>query len=462
MQYRKASNHMAERPNIVYFHSHDTGRYVQPYGYAVDTPNYQQLAEDGVLFRQAFSAAPTCSPSRAALLTGQSPHAAGMLGLAHRGFRLNDPSQHLATTLRENGYRRALLGVQHVIKGDPADLGYDRVAPPGHRDAAETADVATAALREMAAAESQQPMFLDIGFSETHRVYPEVDTAAARYVRPPVPVPDAPETRLDMARYQASVVTLDAALGRVLAVLDELGLRESTLVICTTDHGLAFPGMKCNLTDHGTGVLLIMRGPGDFAGGRVIDSLVSQIDLYPTLCDVLAIPRPAWLTGRSLMPIISGTRDEVNEEIFAEVTFHAAYEPQRVIRTQEWTYIRRFGNRRLPVLPNCDDGESRQYLFDHGWDQQPLAPEQLYHNILDPVQGTNRFDDASVTPVRRDLRHRLEQWMAATGDPLLNGDVPPPPGVLINDPASRSFHEDPFEVQPDGSFRRIPNSGINR
>ena len=75
-----------ERPNILYLHSHDTGRYIQPYGYAVPAPNFQKLAEQGILFRQAFDAAPTCSPSRAALLTGYCPHNNGMLGLAHRGF----------------------------------------------------------------------------------------------------------------------------------------------------------------------------------------------------------------------------------------------------------------------------------------------------------------------------------------------------------------------------------------
>ena len=83
-------NKTNSRPNIVYIHSHDTGRYVQPYGYAVPTPNIQKLAEQGVTFRQAFCAGPTCSASRAALTTGQCPHSAGMLGLAHRGFFFND------------------------------------------------------------------------------------------------------------------------------------------------------------------------------------------------------------------------------------------------------------------------------------------------------------------------------------------------------------------------------------
>ncbi len=77
-------------PNILYLHSHDTGRYVQPYGHAIPTPNIQRLAEQGVLFRKAFCAAPTCSASRACLLTGQYAHSNGMLGLAHRGFSLRD------------------------------------------------------------------------------------------------------------------------------------------------------------------------------------------------------------------------------------------------------------------------------------------------------------------------------------------------------------------------------------
>src|ERR1044071_886775 len=95
----------ARTPNILYIHSHDSGRYLQPYGYAVPTPNLQKFASEGVLFRRAFSAAPTCSPSRASLLTGQCPHQNGMLGLAHRGFSMADYSRHMLHTLRKAGYR---------------------------------------------------------------------------------------------------------------------------------------------------------------------------------------------------------------------------------------------------------------------------------------------------------------------------------------------------------------------
>ena len=117
----------SDHPNILYIHSHDTGRYVQPYGHAIPTPNIQRLAEQGVLFRKAFCVAPTCSPSRAGLLTGQYAHCTGMLGLAHRGFSLNDYNQHIIHTLRKAGYYSVLIGEEHLSK-DPKASGYDLVS----------------------------------------------------------------------------------------------------------------------------------------------------------------------------------------------------------------------------------------------------------------------------------------------------------------------------------------------
>src|SRR5581483_3521155 len=113
-------------PNILYLHSHDTGRYVQPYGHAVSTPNIQRLAETGILFRQAFCAGPSCSPSRASLLTGQYPHNNGMMGLAHRGFRLFNLEHHIIYTLRRAGYYSAVVGAQHITESSPP-IAYDEL-----------------------------------------------------------------------------------------------------------------------------------------------------------------------------------------------------------------------------------------------------------------------------------------------------------------------------------------------
>ena len=160
----------------------------------------------------------------------------------------------------------------------------------------------------------------------------------ALYSLPPANLPDTPATRRDMAAYKASARALDQGVGTVLDAIED----ENTLVIFTTDHGLAFPGAKATLTDRGIGVLLIVRGPGGFTGGRVSDALVSQVDLFPTICDLLGLERPEWVRGRSLLPLARKEADEVNDAVFAEITFHAAYEPQRAVRTKRYKYIRRY------------------------------------------------------------------------------------------------------------------------
>lgn len=426
---------MGRRPNIVYIHSHDTGRSIQPYGYAVATPNLQRLAEEGVLFRRAFSAAPTCSPSRAALLTGQTPHTSGMLGLAHRGFALQDYRRHLVHTLRTHGYTSMLCGLQHLAEASQ-QLGYDDIWEASYH-AEVVAPAAAAYIRR-----AEEPFFLDVGFVETHRAFPAAGPGP-HYTMPPPGLPDTAATRADMAGFHTLAQTLDQGVGAVLQALDDSGLAEHTLVIFTTDHGVAFPGHKCTLTDGGIGIALLMRGPGDFRGGRVLDGMVSQLDLFPTLCEYLAIPAPAWLQGRSFMPIVRGERGEVHEAIFAEVTYHAAYEPQRAVRTNRYKYIRRFDARTRPVLPNIDDGLSKTLLLDHGLAEQVVAEEALFDLVFDPHETHNLAATPAFAPLLAEMRLRLRHWMETTADPLLQGHVPLPPGAIANDPDGHSADEPP-------------------
>jgi arylsulfatase A-like enzyme len=423
---------VSHRPNILYLHAHDVGRHIGPYGHAVQTPSLQQLAEQGVLFRQAFAAAPTCSPSRAALLTGQSPHESGMTGLAHRGFSLTDPGQHLAAHLRRHGYRTVLAGGQHVTAGDPAALGYDVVTAPAAPDVGNAAPIAAQALEWLGASPNGIPFFLDVGFSEAHRPFRAVDASAGRYLRPPAPIPDTPETRMDTAGFLAEVQEVDRGAGIVLDALDRSGLAESTLVICTTDHGPAFPSMKATLTDHGLGVMLLMRGPGDFTGGQVIDALVSQIDLYPTICDLAGIPHPGWLRGSSLLPLVSGETSSLHDAIFGEQTFHAAYEPQRTVRTSRWRYIRRYGEGTSLVKPNVDHGPSRDVWMAHGWTDSVIDAEQLYDCLFDPNQACNLAMDDRLQHGKAELSDRLDRWMCESNDPLIAGDVALPHGASVN------------------------------
>ena len=187
--------------------------------------------------------------------------------------------------------------------------------------------------------------------------------------------------------------------------------------------------------------MLILRGPGGFNGGKVLDSLISHIDVYPTLCELAGIERPGFLQGTSLLPLVNGEASSIREEIFAEMTWHAAYEPQRAIRTERWKYIRRFGERETPVLANCDDSPSKTLLIELGWAQRRIAFEQLYDLAFDPNEAANLAHDPSFEEVRSELAERLHAWMVETDDPLLHGDPLPPHGAEINDPDQLSATE---------------------
>src|ERR1035441_3994251 len=224
---------------------------------------------------------------------------------------------------------------------------------------------------------------------------------------PASPLNAATAARLDKAGFHSSARNLDRAVGQILDALDRNGLTGNTLVISTTDHGVAFPLMKCNLEDNGWGVSLIMRGPGGFSGGKVIDALISHLDIYPTLCDLAAVAHPAWLEGKSMLPIIRGEANEINDEVFAEVTYHAAYEPKRAVRTGRWKYIRRFGDKHTPVLPNCDDGLSKSVWLEYGWKSMRLPDESLYDLIFDPNEHNNLAADPASKTVLTEMRGRL-------------------------------------------------------
>jgi len=431
-------SNLMNRPNILYIHSHDTGRHISPYGHAVETPNLQKLAEQGTLFRQTFCASPGCSPSRAALLTGQSAHSSGMLGLAHRGWKLHDYGQHIIHTLANVGYNSALCGIQHIAPGPDAvkTIGYDHhIETPSPR----ARDVAPAAAKWLHNA-PDKPWFLSVGFVETHTL-PSKDGSLfdcglgdPRYVLPPAPLPDTPQTRQDIADFAMSARVLDDGIGEVLRALEESGQTENTLVICTTDHGIPLPSMKCNLTDGGLGVMLIICGPGGFEGGQVVDALISQIDIFPTLCELLEIRCPDWLQGRSFLPIIRGESAEINDVIFGEVTHHAAYEPMRAARTKRWKYIRRYGDRKALVLPNCDDSRSKDLWVEGDWRARKREPEQLFDLIFDPGERQNLAHDADYAEPLHEMRARLDDWMQRTDDPLLRGAVPVPAGTMDKDP----------------------------
>ncbi len=427
--------------NILYLHTHDLGRYIQPYGFAPRTPNLQRLADEGATFRNAFCLAPTCSPSRAALLTGRYPHQAGMYGLTGQGWTLSLPEQHLGCQLRDAGMENVLIGVQHVTDHSMEamrQLPYERLlhveAGPGDSEYERIAPAAVEFLREP----HHRPFFLNVGFDLTHESswnrsfvlsHPEMGPLDTRSVRPLPHLPDTSEGRLDTALFYRSVEYLDRRIGLILDALDETDLADNTLVVFTTDHGPGLPGIKANLNDRGLGTALILRGPGGFTGGRMIEPMVSHLDIYPTACDVLGLALPDWLEGKSLLSLLETPERPLHDTLFFEQSWHGQRMPLRSARTERYRYVRRIGAEEHTVMYYNAEKYSRSWrqLQAAGLERFPMPREQLFDLIYDPQECVNLIADPACAEVAADLRRRLDDWMDRTGDPARHDTVPEPP-----------------------------------
>ncbi|WP_165452800.1 sulfatase [Paenibacillus thalictri] len=416
--------------NIVYLHTHDTGRYIQPYGFAVPTPNLMQLAGEGLLFRHAYCAGPTCSPSRAALLTGMAAHSAGMLGLAHRGAQMDDYSRHLASFLSRNGYNTALSGIQHEAP-EAEMIGYDNILgnPDFDMSVFDFDSVGWDLHNAKAAAEyiqekKSKPFFLSFGMFNTHLNFPQADPEInPAYLMPPPLFHDNRANREQWAAYLTSAKAADQCIGIVLEAIKDANIEDETLVIYTTDHGLPFPRMKCSLFDTGIGVSLIIRTPQRHGKGEAVDALVSHMDLFPTICELAGLSKPDWLQGHSLLPILEKKADSVREAVFAEINHHVEYEPMRCVRTERYKYIRNYGETAY-LMPNVDASEYRSFVGEHGFFHGEKPQEMLFDLYLDPMEKVNLAHEDKYRETKLQMEQKLGNWMQATGDPLLSGAVP--------------------------------------
>lgn len=417
--------------NIIYLHTHDTGRWIQPYNPSVSTPHLMDLAKEGTLFRNAYCCGPTCSPSRSALLTGEYPHCNGMLGLAHRGFKLKDYSRHLANYLKTQGYETALFGMQHeAARGE--DIGYDILFSDPRREERDMWDIRNGEKAlEYLRGEHKKPFFLSYGLECTHKPYPEPEVND-NYVAVPSCLPDTRETRRDFAGFITSAKRADECLGRILWEVKSQGLDKNTLIIYTTDHGVALPHMKCTLYDTGIGVSLILKYPGNKSAGKALDSLVSQLDLFPTMCQLAGLQTPDWLQGVSLAPLLNGETEEVRHEVFAEVTYHAAADPMRCVRTARYKYIKKYGNQKGYLPANIDSGESKELLLKAGLLNWEIPEEMLFDLYLDPEERVNLTGRPGYEGIYKEMKGLLMKHQEETGDFIGKGELKRPRGIVLN------------------------------
>jgi len=415
------------RPNVLMVICHDLGQHVGCLGAGLSTPALDGLAADGVLFDTYCCSAAQCSPSRGSIMTGLYPHNNGLIGLAHIGWELNEGVRCLPHYLNDYGYQTHLFGGQHESR-DSSRLGYRHLHQCGGK-AQQVAPAVAEFLREYAGSRHAEPFYLNAGLTEPHRPYQQEgyrgEDPAEVTLLPWLP--DRPGIRQDIADLNGLVYAVDDAVGAIRAALAETGLERDTLVIFTTDHGLAMPRAKGMCYDPGLKTVLIMRLPGRFEGGRRIGSLLTNCDFLPTLLEFVGAPRAEGIDGRSFLALLDGGEYEPRESTFAEMTWHDKYNPMRAIRTERWKYVRNFGERPLVYLPlDTYQGLAGREMRGEYYGSL-RSEEELYDLQADPLEMSNLAGDPAHAGTLAELRGRVEAWMEETDDVLLHGDVPPTP-----------------------------------
>jgi arylsulfatase A-like enzyme len=408
--------------NVLLIHWHDLGRQLGAYGHPdVSSPRLDRLAAEGILFTRAHSTAPLCSPSRGSLFTGRYPQSNGLIGLAHHGWEYRTGVRTLPKILSESGWYSALFGMQHETVY-PTRLGFNEF-DVSNSYCGYVGQKVEEWLRGGAPVSSGQPFLLTAGFFETHRPYPRdrYEPADSASVDLPDYLPDTPQVRQDLADFYGSIVTADAAVGRILDTLAQTGLDASTWVVFLTDHGPAFPRAKSTLYDAGTGIAMLIRPPTNRnIAPRVYDELFSGVDLVPTLLDLLGLDIPGEVEGVSHAHALLAPDtpvDPVRDHVYTMKTYHDSFDPIRAIRTKEYCYIENYVPRPLLDLPS-DIEESPSGLAVAPLAKSPRPKRELYDLRADPTETTNLLagDDPGMDAIAADLAVRLHDWRQRMGD----------------------------------------------
>jgi uncharacterized sulfatase len=412
----------AAPPNILWIISDDHGPDLGCYGTpAAYSPRLDALAAAGTRYTQAHMTAPICSPSRTALMTGMYQTTIG--GHHHRSNRdvpLPAPVVPVTKLFRDAGWFVA----NDDGSGNPGktDLNFQ------HEPLFDGVS-----WRERAPG---QPFFAQVNLFQPHRPFVTAlhePTDPAAVVLPPY-LPDDPELRADWANYLDSIRLLDVRVGQVLDRLREDGLEDSTVVFFFGDNGRPHPRDKQFLYSGGTGVPLIIRGPG-FEAGAVSDQLVSGIDLTAQTLAIAGLPVPEWMQGRPFhgpgavpREFLFSARDRADETV----------DRIRAVRTADWLYIRNF----MPDRPWLQQNLYKEAFYP-GWRMlraeaaaggpprvsflAPARPiEELYDRRADPHEMTNLVADPKHAAVLARLRGALETWIRETGD---RGAIPEDPAI---------------------------------
>ncbi|MEM7575146.1 MAG: sulfatase [Bacteroidota bacterium] len=409
----------------------------------VRTPTFDRLAEEGVLFEQAFISSPSCSPSRAAILTGR--HAIALASAGNLYGPLNSSYPNYAEQLARDGYAVG-MSRKGWAPGSAIEGGYADHNPAGPQFENFTAFMESHA--------PGQPFCFWFGSFDPHRPYDPGSGQAAGLNADKVVVPDCwPDNevvRNDILDYYAEIERFDRECGAIIEQLRQAGELDNTLIIMTSDNGMPFPRAKANLYDLGTRIPLVISWPaGDLATNSRPSALVSLIDLAPTIQEVTAAEPPSsQLQGRSLLPLLKGQADPhpserelvfLGRERHANIRLDQTGYPMRAVRTEHFLYIRNFFPERWPAgdpesinpgigpFGDCDDGPTKRALFTDAYNlrgahRYNLAfgrrpAEELYYLPEDPDQLRNVIYDPAFARSLRFLRQELTTRMHRYQDP---------------------------------------------
>ncbi|QDT67601.1 Choline-sulfatase [Planctomycetes bacterium MalM25] len=509
----------ADRPNLVLAFADDLGRYASAYrdpdrpglNDLIDTPNFDRVAREGALFDCALVSAPSCTPSRAAVLSGRNFFRNGSHAQLHHPWwddEATDPwdgVRGFPLTLQGTGYHIGWTYKLHVDvdRMGGADHNYQsagrrfnqfsqnasRADDPEAEKLALLDEVRQNFRSFLADREGEQPFFYWFNPTNTHRGWERgsgkklwgLDPDELRG-RLPAFLTDDPVVREDFADYLGEALAFDAAVGVLLAELEERGELDNTLLVVSGDHGApGFPRGKTNLYDFGTQVPLAIRWPARIASGKRIGAPVSLVDLAPTFLAAADVGSEDQPDGENLLPYLRPDRPEpesamrgwalVGRENHVQGSRAGAKPyPMRAIRTGEYLYIRNFAPDRWPVTEPPlagvweTNGEGRRKLtprhndLDGGptrtfyeskegdpsiagewrlfFDRRPA--EELYYVPDDPDQMRNVAEDPRYASALADLRQRLDSELNRDVDPRVVGDgtafdrppYAPVPGVI--------------------------------
>ncbi|OGV64222.1 MAG: hypothetical protein A2283_12300 [Lentisphaerae bacterium RIFOXYA12_FULL_48_11] len=462
---RASAGQALSKPNILLvIYDDQSWRECSAYGCSsVQTPNFDRVARDGVLFNYAYCSAPSCAPSRAALLTGRN-----FWELEQGAFiQAWLPSKYsvLPDLLETVGYYAGYTGKgwgpgllpESGRKRNPAGDIFNDVKIKAPPDGVSNIDYAANFSKFLDSRPKGKPFYFWAGLFEPHHPHgkdnykqPGMDPSSAKL---PAFTPDTAGVRRYRTNYLWEVQHADNTLGQLLELLEERGELAHTLVIVTADNGTPTPRAKANVYDWGVRMPLAMMWPGRIKSGRKVDDFVNFIDLSPTILDAAGISVPKEMSGRSALNVLfaagSGRVDGSRDCTFAGLEWHGEQPPcnqsSRMVRDERFQYIVNYGTGPRMTLnskhqrPDSEYEKSAETLDvaallsahqDHPKVNRfiPLIQgarphEELYDCVADPDELINLADKPEFVAVKEKLRARLEAYQRSTKDPRITGDM---------------------------------------